>query len=213
MALSVDPFDGDLTGLPEFLVAANENAADGGIRLLTDGAADLLGPFQVFVLDAESAAAGAWNAAEPRGWRGLLLQAQDEERAAVEFSRVEGANAFGLRDLEAAAAFSRALSLSSRISEPDEDHVVRFIAVPELHASAVWLAGDLQRFIPTRLGPGERPPPEPLDAENFRSRLVRLFEQAMEARAEPTQPGTEHSDDFSGLEPCSVPASGGSDRR
>lgn len=170
MSLSVAPFERSLDGLGAFLAAIEE----GRERALTAGERELVGPFPSYVASPDAVVTGRWDAAEQNGWRALIRQ-DGNPLTVVDFQDSEAALAYAARDAEAASAFAEALEIASGLAGDANEWQVRWLTVPGLYVTALWLAGEPNLFGPTRLGASQRPAVEIVDEERFREMVTQIL--------------------------------------
>ncbi len=195
MAITSEIFDGALPGLSEALSTALLTLGgdgDGTSNLLDGAEPELLGPFAAYSADARVFL--ETGNAERVGWRGLLLQDEGPIAVVDVHQGKDGQPSYGFRGQEPAAALATALRQAQHYEDGDAHYRVRWITLPEIYVTALWLVGDTTFFIPTRLGSAERPDIKALSAEDFLARIATLIETASWSDApEPDDPESPRS--------------------
>lgn len=172
MSLHVAPFDRSLTGLGEFLAAAALPAAERA-AFSDGGEVEVVGPFPCFTIGLDALARMEWTAAEQSGWR-VLVRGGDQPLAVVDIQDGDAGLTYAGRSADAAKAFELALDAAADFDEAEGDMEVRWLILPGIYVTALWLAGERHVFLPTRLGGSERPEPAAMDEAEFRTSVARL---------------------------------------
>jgi hypothetical protein len=184
MAFTVQAYPGNLTALADSLQPAlytfeetREQAAAFAEQQL-----DLAGPFPVFTIApdmiASDEASERFPGAERTGWRALVT-VDDAPLALVEIAfGSDGTELFTVRGREAAKAFQTLLRFSLEHVDEDSDYDIRWLTLPDVYVSSLWLAGTRDLFTPSRLGTGARPEPRELAWPQLRELLLPLIEAA-----------------------------------
>ncbi|WP_309644788.1 hypothetical protein [Phenylobacterium sp.] len=153
-------------------------------QTIGDGALDVVGPFRCYVAEPAAFARGATKeAVTAEGWRALLLQGERPVALIdVTLSGQPGAEpAVAVRGPDAATAFYKVLEAAQDIAS-EGDFEVRFLTMPSLFLTALWLAGPASYFLPTRAGADGRPPPRRMTRGQFialtQARLNRMAPRA-----------------------------------
>lgn len=178
MAISSEIFDGELPGLEEALSAAlpvlDSQFAEG----LLAGATNLIGPFTSYSADPRDFV--QQREASPDGWRGLVVNG-DAPLALVDVFKGElETPSYGFRGSDAAGAMAAALRIAQRFEDDDRHYTVRWLSLPEIYVTALWLIGPTTLYIPTRLGSSERPTIEPIAEDAFIATVKTLIAEATE---------------------------------
>ncbi|MGN8000136.1 hypothetical protein [Sphingomonas sp. 22176] len=143
---------------------------------------ELIGPIPIYVLNPEDAVSRE-DVIDPRalrrtGWR-ALINSNNEPFALSEISFApDGAELFGIRGREAASAFHSILRRSLAFQEEADVYEVRWLTIPDIYVSSLWLAGPRSAFIPSRLGESERAEQAVLTWPQLRERVTSLVEAA-----------------------------------
>jgi hypothetical protein len=178
MALRVQPFDRSLAQLPRFIEAASgRSETAGGMVAAGEQGVELVGPFPAFTADPRKIASGDWGGVEPSGWRALARR-DGEPVGLVGIVEMGEELSFSLRDAEAASAFAMTLDLALNLKSGDGDYEVRWLALPAIYLTALWLKGAEDRFLPTRAGSAERSAPEFLSRDQMEKLAAQLVEHA-----------------------------------
>lgn len=184
MALTFQAYPGDLLGLAESLEGALytfEETRDAAFGLV-DGQLTVHGPFPVFTsrpddIEDDRNAKGDIPAL-PSGWRALV--ATDEQPLAlveIVFDAA-GTELYSIRGPEAAIAFWRVLSAAMNHLDGPGAYEVRWLAVPDIYVSALWLAAPEPIFLPARLGSAFRPEAREIRWSQLRDAILPLIEAA-----------------------------------
>jgi hypothetical protein len=166
MKFTADKFVGELGNLGIRVAEALKHLEEPPIDI---SEVHLLGPFPVFVINATDFVKGKTQSAMKRsGWRGVIL-AKDEPIALVDFSPSvnEGEFSISVRGREAAMALMLVLRAAEEKIDSRGTFNVRFVTVPSLFITGLWLAGKSFVFIPTRIGSRTRPSPKLYDRLSF----------------------------------------------
>lgn len=164
--LTVPKFDGSLE-----VVASR--VAD-GLRHLDEqfnvnAPTRMVGPFRVFAANEVLFCRGRTiKAARPTGWRGLVLT-QEKPIACIDLFRTgkQRTLTVSVRGKEPADALFTVLQFAENWDKRPEKYQIRFITMPRLFVTALWLYGATSLYIPTRTGPGKRPAPKVYDRNAF----------------------------------------------
>lgn len=154
MPFRVAPFPTDLDDLAEDL--ADALPVLGPARFAPPEAVDLVGPFPAYSADPRAFLEIGLAAFQRSGWRAVTIE-DDSPTALVDITfNPGGEKAYAYRSAEAAVAFADALQAATEL-DAAADFEVRWLSLPDIYVTALWLkAPDQDRFIPTRVGYGER---------------------------------------------------------
>jgi hypothetical protein len=181
MSLTVQPFPGviDELGfeLPEALASLDDT------RGLVEGDDEVelsvVGPFPTYAADPREFVAQGQIVAERTGWR-ALLQHGEIPRAVIDITfSTAGEPRFGYRGQDPAKAFADALDVAVGFAEDEQRYDVRWLSLPGIYVTALWLRGETSIFVPTRSGGIERTHPEALSNDQLREIVARLMETAV----------------------------------
>src|SRR6202000_924669 len=90
-------------------------------------------------------------AATPAGWRALIDDGTQPLGVLDIYEPADGREArYGLRGAEAGGAFAAALEAAERFADPSTSYEARFLIVPRVQLTAVWVSSDLSLFLATR---------------------------------------------------------------
>lgn len=176
MVLQVAPFEVPMEELANFIESASLETG-GGSDAFVDRPADLVGPIPTFSADPRTIAAGDWSGVEHIGWRALTRRGSEATSVLDMFSGQEGVS-FSQRGLDAANAFERALEKVAQFEDVDKLYEIRWLTLPVIYLTAVWLSGDPDEFIPTRLGGRNRVDPVVITREQLQALAAELVEQS-----------------------------------
>ncbi|HEX8442262.1 MAG TPA: hypothetical protein VF631_01300 [Allosphingosinicella sp.] len=184
MALAVQPYPGALLGLAESLEGALytfEDTRETAFRLV-DRQLAVHGPFPVFTsrpddIEDDRNAIGDVPA-ERSGWRALVTT-NEKPLALIEIVfDAAGAELYSIRGPEAATAFARVLSAAAIHLDSPGSYEVRWLVVPDVYVSALWLAAPDSIFLPARLGSPFRPEAGEIGWPQLREAILPLIEAA-----------------------------------
>lgn len=192
MGLALQPYPGPLDGLAESLDASLRSLDD--TQDLAAGLAgrelEAVGPLPVYSIDPDEVERAAEEpglfAAQRTGWRALVTDGGEPLSVSEVSFTMDGTELFEIRGREAAKAFFATLRLSLEFAEDPTPYEVRWLAVPDVYVSALWLRSRRSLFIPSRLGSADRPEPRVTPWPELRQTILRLIEQA---RRQPDVPG------------------------
>jgi hypothetical protein len=123
------------------------------------------------------------------GWRGLALIGEQPVATFQMAGFKEPGSSISVRGKDSALALYRAFEAAEQFDGArPETYEVRFITVPSLFITAVWLAGPRSVFIPTRGGPGKRPAPKALSQPLFAKLVSRTRKQMRKPARRGEQP-------------------------
>ncbi|HEY2069945.1 MAG TPA: hypothetical protein VGG48_10360 [Rhizomicrobium sp.] len=145
-------------------------------------ALQLTKPVQVYTLSARAqagAAAPRWRASGL--WRSVVLDG-GKPVATLQF---QGRGAVAVRGRDSAGALLAALEAAEHHAGK-RTYKPRFVVLPRLYITAVWLSGPNPVFIPTRDGSAERPEPTVYKKVEFEKLIRRHYKKR--ARSLPAKP-------------------------
>lgn len=184
MALTVQPYPGNLTGLADSLEGALytfDDTREAALRLINQQFT-LHGPFPVYTsrpddIEDDQQADGSVPT-ERTGWRALVTI---DERPAALVEIVfgpDGVEHYNVRGPEPAGAFGSLLRSAAAHVDDDEAFDVRWFTVPDVYVSALWLAARNQIFLPSRLGSAARAEGQEMSWPQLRERVLPLIDAA-----------------------------------
>lgn len=168
-----------LTGLEELITQAAP-ALGGGAEALsfTERDVEIVGPFPVFTAPARSFAENGDAALEPAGWRALACLGDRPAMVVDIFLDPDEGPRFGLRGEDAARALDDALAVASKFADQPLTYEVRWMTLPDLYITGLWLRSEIPVFIPTRTGGQGHARPRPISETRMRSLVRRLLANA-----------------------------------
>ncbi|MEN2746753.1 hypothetical protein [Sphingomonas sp. T9W2] len=174
MTIQSETFDGDLPGLAEALSSALPAIAPNRLVAFAEEAEPtLIGPFAAYSADPRTFVEN--GEAERGGWRGLVMHAEAPLAVVDVHLGEEAGPSYGFRGSEPAEALAEALAVAQRYEDGETVNRVRWLTLPEIYVTALWLTGPANLFITTRMGSAERPPIEVVGAEDFLGRVRALI--------------------------------------
>ncbi len=165
-----------LTGLEELITEAAP-ALGGAVEALsaTERDVEIVGPFPVFTAPARSFADNGGAALEPAGWRALACLGDRPAMVVDIFLEGDDGPRFGLRGEEAATALDDALAVAAQFADQPLTYEVRWMTLPDLYITGLWLSSEIPVFIPTRTGGETRARARPVTETQMRSLVRRLL--------------------------------------
>jgi len=170
--IKVSKYSGSISGLSNRIRRALQHLEDGAEL----GKLTFIGPIPVFGANAALFGRGATlSSIKTTGWRGVVM-GDGDPLAVVELPLAHARDIEGaIRGKEPASALWQALELvNRRFAHSKDTYELRFMALPEIFITALWLKGRRSQFIPTRAGHGLRPKPRVLGRNSF-IKLVRTM--------------------------------------
>lgn len=184
MALDVQTYPGKFNGLAENLLPSLQAFQESRsfVADIVRGSPEVVGPVRIYVLDPDDVVAndddGAILLARRSGWR-ALINFNNEPLSLAEISFAsDGAELYSIRNREAATAFHAMLRRSLDFVEEPGRFDVRWLSIPDVYVSALWLAAERSVFIPARLGSAERPGVVTTSWTELRELVLPLIEAA-----------------------------------
>lgn len=183
MAIDSEIFDGELPGLATALAAsAPAIGLDDDHNFAAGPEPAIVGPFAAY--SADPRAFLEQGEAEHSGWRGLIVQGEASIATVDVLHREEGGPVYGFRGKDSAEALAEALNVARQFEGDERHFAMRWLSLPEIYVTALWLRGPATLFIPTRFGSAERPPIELVDGETFMARLRPLIDRGLSRHAD-----------------------------
>ena len=166
MALIVRPFPAPLESLSQELGGALAALTDTREALAgrdSPARITVVGPFPAYALDPRAFLDSGVEHAAGSGWRALAMDG-DAPLALVDITfSPAGDPQHAYRDRDAAKAFAAVLALAGERVGGAKNYEVRWLSLPDVYVTALWLAGDVPLFAPTRMGSAERTAPSLLE--------------------------------------------------
>jgi hypothetical protein len=191
MSVTVKRFRGDLCSLGPLIRTSLERLGEvpqKGIPM------QLVGPIPVYAANAVRLVSGQGQPFRQTGWKGLVLSGETPI-ACVDIHDARGhterKRLVSVRGADAAKALYAALAIAeTRADRERQKYEARFVGIPRLFVTAVWMFAKTSFFVPTRTGSGPRKKPRVLTGSAF----VRLVEKKLRrpgqgTRNAPDEPG------------------------
>ncbi|MEO5578544.1 MAG: hypothetical protein ABIR25_05775 [Sphingomicrobium sp.] len=177
MSLTFQPFPFELSGLAEWVV----ETAKREITVAREPAdISIIEPLPAYYADARRFILEGPEAATRTGWRTIVL-ASDQPISLLDIglSRA-GEPQYATRDGASAVALEQALLMAARAGSR-EDYEVRWLSLADIYVTTVWLEGEKQLFIPTRLGGAERVEAKILNLSELQELVDRLVRKQVDS--------------------------------